>query len=130
MKNFTIIMFYLCFAFSAYSETPEEKALRISIEADNYDSGYKDTTSSSQMTLKNKQGEETIRYFRVKTLEVENDGDKTLFIFDSPKDVKGTATLTFTHKTTSDDQWLYLPALKRVKRITSDNRSGSFVVSL
>ncbi len=129
MKNFTIIMFYLCFAFSAYSETPEEKALRISIEADNYDSGYKDTTSSSQMTLKNKQGEETIRYFRVKTLEVENDGDKTLFIFDSPKDVKGTATLTFTHKTTSDDQWLYLPALKRVKRITSDNRSGSFVGS-
>ena len=46
-----------------------------------------------------------------------------------PKDVKGTATLTFTHKVGPDDQWLYLPALKRVKRITSENRSGSFVGS-
>ena len=53
----------------------------------------------------------------------------TFFFFDSPKDVKGTATLTFTHKLDPDDQWLYLPALKRVKRITSDNRSGSFVGS-
>ncbi len=37
---------------------------------------------------------------------------RLLFIFDSPKDVKGTATLTFTHKLDPDDQWLYLPALK------------------
>ena len=40
-----------------------------------------------------------------------------------------TATLTFTHKTGPDDQWLYLPTLKRVKRISSDNRSGAFVGS-
>ena len=37
--------------------------------------------------------------------------------------------MTFTHKTGPDDQWLYLPALKRVKRISSDNRSGAFVGS-
>ena len=111
------------------SETPEEKALRISTEAYNYDKGFGDSTSSSVMTLRNKQGEETVRHFRGRTLEVKNDGDKTLFIFDSPRDVKGTATLTFTHKKGPDDQWLYLPALKRVKRITSDNRSGSFVGS-
>ena len=67
------------------------------------------------MTLRNKQGEEIIRNFRGKTLEVDGDGDKTLFIFDSPKDVKGTATLTFTHKLDPDDQWLYLPALKSKK---------------
>jgi hypothetical protein len=37
--------------------------------------------------------------------------------------------LTWTHKKGSDDQWLYLPALKRVKRITSRNKSGSFMGS-
>ena len=111
----------------ALEEDP--KALKISTDAYNYDKGFGDFTSKQTMTLRNKQGEETIRYFRGKTLEVANDGDKTLFIFDSPKDVKGTATLTFTHKVGPDDQWLYLPALKRVKRITSENRSGSFVGS-
>jgi hypothetical protein len=50
-------------------------------------------------------------------------------IFDAPGDVKGTALLTFTHKDGPDDQWLYLPALKRVKRIASDNKSGPFMGS-
>jgi len=37
--------------------------------------------------------------------------------------------LSFSHKEGSDDQWLYLPALKRVKRIASNNKSGPFVGS-
>ena len=129
-KHVFIIKFiFLVFINFLNAETTEEKALRISTDAYNYDKGFGDFTSDSMMTLRNKQGEETVRKFRGKTLEVDGDGDKTLFIFDSPKDVKGTATLTFTHKVGPDDQWLYLPALKRVKRITSENRSGSFVGS-
>jgi hypothetical protein len=50
-------------------------------------------------------------------------------IFDKPRDVQGTALLSFTHKEGPDDQWLYLPALKRVKRIASDNKSGPFMGS-
>lgn len=41
------------------------------------------------------------------------DGDKSLMVFDEPRDVKGTATFTHAHKQRADDQWLYLPALKR-----------------
>ena len=37
--------------------------------------------------------------------------------------------LTWTHKKANDDQWLYLPSLKRVKRISSRNKSGSFMGS-
>lgn len=66
---------------------------------------------------------------RYRTLEVAGDGDKSLIIFDSPKDVKGTAFLNYTHKKGDDDQWLYLPALKRVKRISSRNKSGAFMGS-
>jgi outer membrane lipoprotein-sorting protein len=65
----------------------------------------------------------------MKILEVESDGDKNLTIFDNPRDVKGTAFLTYSHKVRDDDQWLYLPALKRVKRISSRNKSGSFMGS-
>jgi outer membrane lipoprotein-sorting protein len=61
--------------------------------------------------------------------EVIGDGDKSLVIFDHPRDVKGTAFLSYTHIGNPDDQWLYLPALKRVKRISSKNKSGPFVGS-
>ncbi|MCP4983428.1 MAG: outer membrane lipoprotein-sorting protein, partial [Gammaproteobacteria bacterium] len=60
---------------------------------------------------------------------VEGDGDKSLSIFDEPADVKGTAMLTYTHGLKPDDQWLYLPALKKVKRISSRNKSGPFMGS-
>ena len=52
-----------------------------------------------------------------------------MFVFDEPRDVKGTALLIHAHRESEDDQWLYLPALKRVKRISSSNRSGSFMGS-
>ena len=50
-------------------------------------------------------------------------------VFDSPRDIKGTGLLSHTKILEPDDQWLYLPALKRVKRISSANKSGPFVGS-
>ena len=82
-----------------------------------------------QMILKNRHGQASERIIRMKSLEVQDDGDKSLSIFDDPKDVKGTAFLNYIHKTDDDDQWLYLPALKRVKRISSRNKAGSFMGS-
>ena len=111
------------------AQTPEERGLEIAVEADRRDQGFQDSRADMLMTLRNKQGDESIRYVRVRTLEVEGDGDKSLSIFDKPRDVKGTAFLSFSHPTGIDDQWLYLPALKRVKRISSKNKSGPFMGS-
>ena len=115
--------------FSLLAQTPEEQGLAIAQEADRRDSGFGDYTFDVKMILRNRQGQESTREIRSKTLEMEGDGDKTLVIFDEPRDVKGTALLSFTHKEGPDDQWLYLPALKRVKRIASDNKSGPFMGS-
>jgi hypothetical protein len=115
--------------FNLLAETPEEKGLAIAREADRRDSGFRNYTNDVRMILKNKQGQESVREIRSRTLEVDGDGDKSMTIFDQPRDVKGTALLSFTHKTGPDDQWLYLPALKRVKRIASDNKSGPFMGS-
>jgi len=79
--------------------------------------------------LTNKHGESSRRTMVLKSLEVEGDGDKSLTIFDNPRDIKGTAFLSHTHALKPDDQWLYLPALKRIKRISSANKSGPFVGS-
>lgn len=114
---------------SASAQTPEEKGLAIAVEADKRDSGWKDQKSDLKMILRNRQGQETERNIRNKQLEVEGDGDKSMSIFDSPADVKGTAFLSYTHAIKPDDQWLFLPALKRVKRISSNNKSGPFMGS-
>ena len=62
------------------------------------DDGFKDFTAAMRMVLKNRHGDESVREIRTKRLEVSGDGDKTLSIFDRPRDVKGTAFLSFTHK--------------------------------
>ena len=114
---------------SAWAQTPEEQGLVIAQEADLRDEGFGDSIATMQMILRNRHGQESLRQMRTKTLEQPDDGDKSLIVFDEPRDVKGTALLTYTHKTGPDDQWLYLPALKRVKRIASNNKSGPFMGS-
>jgi outer membrane lipoprotein-sorting protein len=116
-------------AASTKAETPEQKGVEIVQEIERRDAGFNDFTADMLMVLTNKNGDESIRNIRLKVLEIDADGDKALTIFDDPKDVKGTAFLTFSHKIEDDDQWLYLPALKRVKRISSSNKSGSFMGS-
>ncbi len=112
-----------------FAQSPEDKGLEIAKKADQVDQGFESSSVNLTMILTNKQGQESTRYLENKTLELTEDGDKSLVVFNSPKDVQGTATMTFTHKEGPDDQWLYLPALKRVKRISSSNKSGPFVGS-
>ena len=111
------------------AETAEEAGLRIATEARERQKGFGNFTSSMTMTLRTKRGQESNREMRLKVMEVSDDGDRSVFVFDRPRDVKGTAFLVHAHKDGPDDQWLYLPALKRVKRISSANQSGSFMGS-
>ena len=113
----------------AQEETPEDKGIRIAREASARNDGFGDYIARMTMVLRDRQGRESVRQMRFKVLEVPGDGDKSIFVFDQPRDVQGTALLTHAHTNTLDDQWLYLPALKRVKRINASRRSGSFMGS-
>ena len=114
---------------SLFALSPEQRGLEITQEADRRDLGWADMQTEMVMILRNAHGDESLRNLRLKSLEMQGDGDKSLSIFDRPRDVKGTAFLTFSHINKPDDQWLYLPALKRVKRISSKNKSGPFMGS-
>ena len=118
------------FANVSYALMPDEqKGLDISKESKKRDLGWEDSTADMLMLLRNKQGQQSIREIKIKSLEIADDGDKSLTIFNKPRDVKGTAFLSFSHPVAADEQWLYLPALKRVKRISSRNKSGPFMGS-
>lgn len=113
------------------AQTPEEKGFEIAARSDRTDRGFGSSEVTSTMILRNKQGQESKRVMFQRTLEVqdENLGDKSILVFQSPADVDGTALLSHAKILDPDDQWLYLPALKRVKRISSRNKSGPFVGS-
>jgi hypothetical protein len=111
------------------AQNAQQRGLEIAKAAEKADLGFGSSSVELKMTLKNKNGQTSSRLLTTRTLELTEDGDKSLIVFNSPKDVKGTSTLTFTHKTVADDQWLYLPSIKRVKRISSNNKSGPFVGS-
>lgn len=128
MRNLIILL--LCFiTVPAIAETPEEVGFEIAKEADLRDAGFIDYKVDLVMKLRNAHNEMGIRKLSLNTLEQKEDGDKSLVVFYEPKDVNGTALLTFSHNTKADDQWLFLPALKRVKRISSKNKSGPFMGS-
>jgi len=113
----------------ATAKNAQAKGLAIARMADYRNNGWKDSEAKMQMTLKNRHGRTSTRYLRVRSMEVPGDGDKGLSIFDRPRDVKGTAVLTWSHSLKPDHQWMYLPALRRVKRISSRNKSGPFMGS-
>ena len=130
MKKILITVMAILLPLSvANAETPEEKGLKIATEIEARDNGYGDMTADMEMILVNKHGDKSVRQMTISNLEVPGDGDKGLSVFLNPKDIKGTALLTYSHKVGLDDQWLWLPALKRVKRISSSNKSGSFMGS-
>ena len=91
-------------------------------------SGFVSSTATMSMTLVNATGQEKKRKMKMKVLEGKSE-DKSLMEFLTPSDVKGTKFLSYEHVNKDDDQWLYLPALKRVKRIASRNKSGAFMGS-
>ena len=111
--------------------TTNDQGYEIAARADRSDRGFGDSTVELQMILRNAAGQEATRTLWLNTLEIvdEHVGDKSMIVFDTPADIECTALLSHAKILDPDDQWLYLPALKRVKRISSVNKSGPFVGS-
>lgn len=111
--------------------TDAEKGYAVAQAADRRDDGYGDSVAELEMILTNRSGATSTRELKIKSLEVPDPavGDRSMVVFDRPRDVKGTALLTHAKILEPDDQWMFLPALKRVKRISSVNKSGPFMGS-
>ncbi len=88
-----------------------------------------DQTSNLTMTLINKSGKQRVRKIKQFTKDM-GDVEKSIMFFQSPADVKNTSFMSWSYDSEkSDDQWIYLPALKKTKRISSDSKSDYFMGS-
>lgn len=97
------------------------------MERDERQNKGEDEFNKTMMVLVNKRGQERKRKMEYYSKTGKDDNDKILIRFLEPSDVKGVGLLTIEHSDRDDDQWLYLPALKKVRRISSSDQSDSFM---
>lgn len=121
-------LFLLCLLPFSSQALADARGDELAQAADRQLHGHGDSEARLVMTLVSPRGETASRELRVRSREQEG-GERTLMVFDTPRDVAGTALLTASQPQGEDQQWLYLPAVKRVKQIGSRNRSGPFMAS-
>jgi hypothetical protein len=114
---------------NVFAQTPEQRGLEIALETERRDSGFGDYVVDGHMILKSASDATGERRFTMYTLETVDDGDKRLVMFHEPKDLNGMISLTYSHGLQPDDQWIYLPALGRTKRLAARDKTGSFAGS-
>ncbi len=110
----------------AYADAPAKAIAQKVHDRDDGKSMIQDMT----MILIDKNGKKRVRSIKTFSKDFGEDEHKIMF-FKTPADVKDTAFLTYDYEDSSkdDDQWLYLPALKKVKRIPTSDKSSSFMGS-
>jgi hypothetical protein len=117
----------ICSALSAAADDPKARAIMEKVDA--RDEGD-NRTADMEMILIDKNKKQRIR--KIATFSKDKGEDTLqLMFFREPADVKDTAFLTWDYDDPDkdDDQWLYLPALRKTKRIASSDKDGSFMGS-
>jgi len=127
---FFIILFFsilVIFPRVGFADDPEARGIMGKVDA--RDDGD-NQTSDMEMILIDKNGQERVR--KIHSFGKDKGKDRLrLMFFIEPADVKNTGFLTYDYDDPKrdDDQWLYLPALRKTKRIASSDKSGSFMGS-
>lgn len=122
-------MLSMVYSTTLSAESATAKGLRIAKLVDKANKGFKGDSAVITMTLYTAAGEKTLRKMSSKTKEVRSQGNKSLVTLIAPADVRGTKMLTWAYKKKDDLRWLYMPALKRTKRIAGRAVTGSFMGS-
>lgn len=88
-----------------------------------------DQSVNITMKIINQKGKERIRQITKISKTDAQENVSQLILFNAPADIEGTGLLSIEHSDRQDDRWLYLPALRRTRRISSTNRSDQFMGS-
>lgn len=128
MKTIKRIFLASCLMIVALSAQAQLTGNQIIDKTYNRPSGD-DQTSTLTMTLTNASGQSRVRTIQQFSKDM-GDVEKSIMFFKTPADVKNTSFMNWSYDTDdADDQWIYLPALKKVKRISSDSKSDYFMGS-
>lgn len=110
------------------SARAEDKGSEIALKVDKGYSGYKGEEADIELELIAADGAKIVRKMHEKVQEFGKD-ERGVITIVWPADLKGIRLLTWSYRGKDDDQWLYLPSVQRVKRISSRGKTGSFMGS-
>lgn len=129
-ESLSSITFLACLlTFQLTVQAKESSAKQIMEKVSQYRK-IKATESVSTLTIINARGQKRIRQIAaVSKLFDKGNTEKRLIRFLAPADVKGTGLLTFDYESKEDDMWLYMPALRKTRRIVSSEKSKNFMGS-
>ncbi len=113
----------------AAQDAPEDRGPAIAREADERVRGFGDLQARVEMVLREGGVTVATRELEYAALEISPTEERTIVYFQSPPDLRGTALLTHAYAERDNEQWLYLPALRRTKRIAESGRSAAFMGS-
>jgi len=92
-------------------------------------SSWRDSRGDLKMVLINKRGDRRVREIKLWSKKNRAGEQRLLMRFTSPADVRGTGFLLIEHNEGEDDRRMFLPALRRVQRISSSGKGGNFMSS-
>jgi outer membrane lipoprotein-sorting protein len=124
---FVIVFAVLFLAYSTSSFPAETTAYQIAKKSMDLLDQAKDSKADVLMVLVNNKGEKRERNLNSFVKRYGNNKSKSIVFFSSPSDVKGTSFLVWTDEKKEDKQWLYLPALQRVRQINASGKGESFM---
>jgi len=132
MKLFkTLFLIVVSFSLLSISINAEEKLTGYDIMKKVYERPTGDDMEANlTMTLINSKGNKRVREIK-QFIKDFGSVEKKIMFFISPADVKNTSFMNWSYDEAGkdDDQWIYLPALKKIKRISSDSKGDYFMGS-
>ena len=131
MKNIKIATLVLIFGLGIFSNVSAQELNGKQIVEKVYNRpAPTQQTATLTMTLTNRSGSTRVRTIKQFTKDL-GKVEKSIMFFQTPADVKNTSFMSWTYDddSKSDDQWIYLPTIKKTKRISSDSKSDYFMGS-
>jgi hypothetical protein len=130
MKNLKTTAFLLLLAMISTGISAQNLSGQKIIENVYYRPTGEDGTSELSMHLIDSRNNERVRKIKQFSKDYGKE-EKSIMFFIAPADVKNTSFMNWSYDDPNkdDDQWIYLPALKKVKRISSDSKDDYFMGS-
>jgi len=126
----TVLAIVIFVALSAQAAmSANDSALQIANKSEDAINMAKDSKSEMVMGIFDKNGSKRERRLISYAKNYPDDSRKALLVFDYPADIRGTSFLVWSLKNKDNQQWLYLPALGRIRQISTSDQDGSFMGS-
>lgn len=107
-------------------QDPVAKGTAIAQRSYETDSGFIDFFAELTI-VQGEKDKEDLRHLRLWGLENQEEGDKSIFVFVYPPDLKGMAQLSYTNQSRPDDYWIYVPEDRRVRRVSPTTQLSYFM---